>query len=315
MPIIKFNVSDVDQDDATKVYAPPPPPGMYKAKIRQCKLGYKKVNGKMDMDTARLEIVYETDDAEHGSKGGWVYEYIQLAEDAHEVVKKKYTAFLVATGNIKGGKATGQFDPEKQEGKQVYIRVRPGKNLEGAYKADPGGVWALNHPGISASSLGVDKTWAGHNDPDRDRGEYTPSDGPFDDDATAQVVEDTDVVEGEEEDGVELADLCAAADEGDEDAGEALQGWWEAEVGGDPDPGDYALWSEWYDALVEAGIVEPGEDEPEAEAEDEPAEPAEYSSMSIPELKAACAERGLKDTGTKSQLIARLEGADAEEPF
>ena len=49
----------------------------------------------------------------------------------------------------------------------------------------------------------------------------------------------------------------------------------------------------------------PEEEEPEEE------EPVDYESMTVPELRALLAERGLIVSGIKAELIARLEEDDA----
>jgi hypothetical protein len=60
--------------------------------------------------------------------------------------------------------------------------------------------------------------------------------------------------------------------------------------------------------VAEALGVEEEEEEEEDEDEEEP-----YDEWSTDELRAACAERGIKKTGTKKQLIARLEKDDEED--
>ena len=54
----------------------------------------------------------------------------------------------------------------------------------------------------------------------------------------------------------------------------------------------------------------PEEEEPEEE-EPEEEEPVDYESMTVPELRALLAERGLIVSGIKAELIARLEEDDA----
>jgi len=310
MVTLAFDVSDVNLDDAAKVFAPPPPPGMYKAKVRECKLGDKlDDNGKAVPGTQRLEIVYETDDEAH--KGGWVYEYIQTKRDAHEVVRRRLTAFLLATGNIKGGKASGNFDPAKQVGKQVIIRVRAGENLSGDYKAEPAGVWAANNPAITKEMLGVSAGEARKTA--KASAEYDPvKGGPFDTPEPTVAEANGDETTAEEGE-LDLRATAALADTGDEDAATMLQEWFEAEIQDEEyDPNNYALWVEWVEALVENDFIElPAAEEAEESESAEDARP--YSEWSNEELKAELANRGQKTTGTRTQLVKRLE--ETEEPF
>ena len=161
MPVIKFDVSDVDPDESTA--APePPPPGLYKAKIVGAVAGYKTgEDGKPDKSAPRIEVTYEViesaDEKNKNIKGGRVWDYVTF----YDTTKRRLDQFLQAIGVATKGKRSGSFDPEKTAvGKIVKIRVYGERGRED-YRPQIGGVWkweGSTGEGASDDGLGDDET-------------------------------------------------------------------------------------------------------------------------------------------------------------
>lgn len=111
MGVIKFDVTDVDPDEAKG--RPVPRPGVYRAKIKECT--HESPEGKDE----RLKIVVEISTGP--SKGYPMYEYINLESEG---TKWKLDQFLQALGLASDKKRTGQFDPAKLKGKALQVRVK-----------------------------------------------------------------------------------------------------------------------------------------------------------------------------------------------
>lgn len=289
MPVIKFDVSDQDPDEST-VAPEPPPPGLYKAKIIQATPGYKTGDdGKPDKNAPRIEVIYQclesADERNKDYKGaGRVWDYVTF----YDTTKRQLDQFLQAIGVATKSKRSGQFDPEKQVGKIVKLRVY-GRKGEENYRPQVGGVWKWDGaqddgssddgledstPAKAAKASKATKKAAPATEPDLETlgveadAEDTDAQETLTNLATEAGVDPDDyptwaelaavLAEGgggeeeapEEEEGPTLADLGEQADGDDTDAQAKLTELAEAN---DIDPNDYDTWAEVATLLEEAG--------------------------------------------------------------
>jgi hypothetical protein len=137
MAKIKWDVSSSDPEQATRNFEPPVP-GMYVAKVAECKLGYKKVDGVEDKKQPRLEVTYEIVSGVGGKKhaGAHVWDYLSYSEAA----AFRMDQFLQAVGVATKKKRKGTLDTEEITGLPVRLRVK-GDTFNDAYQAKVGGVF------------------------------------------------------------------------------------------------------------------------------------------------------------------------------
>lgn len=152
MAKIKFDVGDVDLDDAASIgNFEEPKPGVYRAKVKEMNPGFSKDStGKPDKDRPRIEVVFEVLDDRY--RGATLWSYLTFGEG---FPKRKMTQFLIAFGIVKkGSKTAGEFDTNKIVNKTCMVRVKAGKNQDGEYRAEVGAV--LPDTGESASDSSGD---------------------------------------------------------------------------------------------------------------------------------------------------------------
>lgn len=144
-------------------------------------------------------------------------------------------------------------------------------------------------------------------------------------DTVDEPPEENTMAKADEEEEMTLSDLIALADEGDEEAIEALTGPC-AEAGIDPD--EYATWAELEELLAEAlGLDGDAEEEEEPEEEPEPEEAEasdgwskdDFKGMTLKDVREVARAAGIEnwDTATRASLITMLvegtSGGDEEE--
>lgn len=284
MPKLKFDVSGSDAERAASGGFEMPKPGIYAAKLIECKLVDKKSNP----DEQQLMVRYEI--TETGPYKGYNYlrDYIQFGESS----EWKFDMFLQAIGVASKSKRTGELDTDALERKQPAVKVKikadsytPQGSTEPVQTVRVNGVFA---PGSKAASNGSSQAATKF--------------------SAEEPEEDEDIPESEDED-IEDEDIEALIELADAEDEEATARLYEigGEVGVDPD--EYDTWADWLEAYNLAVI-----DESEAEGDDG-AEIPDYSTWEIGQLQAECKTRGLPSKGTRSVLITRLEKHDAENPF
>lgn len=130
---IKYDLSDSDGSEAFKG-GESPKPGVYGAKVKECKLGYRKgSDGKPDKDAPRLEVTLEIQDKPY--KGSLLWDYLTFTKAS----QWKLDQFLQAVG-VAGekNKRKGELDPDKVVGKKIKIRVKADSNQAGEYRGKVG---------------------------------------------------------------------------------------------------------------------------------------------------------------------------------
>lgn len=319
---LKWDVSDVDPGQSAGSWEPAPI-GIHPAKIRE--IAIAQPEGK---DT-RLEIIAECTDGNYG----WLYEYINLESPA---TKWKLDQFLMAVGESSEKKRSGETKLAKIKGRECQVKVKheeyndtirakpevwlpaDGKssdvneeislemhgaaadsedeesidyltNLAGEYELDPNeyDTWAELAETLVEAGAEADEEEEEEPQAEDEETEDEEQDEDEDQDETEEEVENLDA----------LADL--ADDQEDAEAQDRL-----TELAGEYelDPDDYGTWQELADAIRESGY---GEDEEESS----------YSDWTLKDLKARCKELDLPTTGTKDELIERLEEYDQTDPF
>jgi hypothetical protein len=292
MSVLTYNTKEVDR---SKNFKPGDVPtvGLHTCKVIECVMETPK--GK----EPRLKVVYSVVEAGR-SKGYRLYDYIQT--DASNQ-KWKLDQFILA---IKGPEAaqSGKFDTNKAVGTIVTVRAKH-EDYNGL-RAKPNGVWFY----------------------DESDGEQfeDEEEEPFPDD---DVPDDQDAAEDEDEQ-FDLETTVASADEGDEDAVEAMTAW-AVDEGNDLDPDEYETWAEFVEAVEKSKAPKPTKaaskkaaappkaatttKKAAAPAKEEAEEAGEdYSEWGPEDLRAELESRGLKTQGPKSALILRLQSNDAD-PF
>lgn len=278
MGAIKFDVRSSDPAKAIAGGGEQAPVGMYVGKI------VSVVDEKPEGKDRRLHVIYEITHSADGGKKlssyAQLHDYITFAESQDW----KMDQFLQAIGAATSTKRTGSFDPDKQKGKKIKLRVK-GETYNEEYRAKPGGVWKAD----GGPSAGAE-------------------DEPDEDESDENSDENSDET---------WAEIGARIDEqGDEELPEDVAAMTEAaeELGVDPD--DFPTWEELGSALDSGDDTdEPSEEGDEDEGSDEDEEGGEdesYNDWSIADLKAELEARELSTSGAKSVLVARLEENDEE---
>ena len=278
-PAIKFDVSDLDPDESTA--APePPPPGLYKAKIVECKAGFKAgENGKPDKNAPRIEVTYQclesADNKNQDYKGGGrVWDYVTF----YETTKRRLDQFLQAVGAASKTKRAGQVDPEKCVGKIVKLRV-VGKKGEDDYRPNVSAVWKWDGGGGAEEDDGL--------------GDTTPAKKAGGAKKAAKVAKAVKKAAPKKVE-PDYDELGGEADNGDEDAVTKLTELAE-EAGVDPD--EYATWSEL------ASVLAGGDGQSEEEAP---------SGPTLEELGEA-ADGGDDEAGGRLTELAEANDIDPEQ--
>lgn len=134
MTTVKFDVRSSDPDKAISG-GEQPPPGLYKAKIKELKTGYAKGDdGEPDKTRPRLEVVYELVGKKNANFVN-LYDYLSFSEAA----QWRLDQFLQAVGVASKSKRTGTFKTEQYLGHPVRIRVK-GETYNNEYRARVGQV-------------------------------------------------------------------------------------------------------------------------------------------------------------------------------
>lgn len=288
MARIKFDVSGSDPDKAAGGSFEQPKPGVYKFKVHEIVLGYKKDdNGKPDKSQPRLEVTAECLDKRY--KGARLYDYIGFTES----VQWKMDQFLQAFGIADKKKRKGSFDTDTIVGEPCLIRVK-GETYNDEYRAKVG-AWL-----------------PARDDDDEDDADLEDDLEPEEEDEEEPEEEDEEPEEAADEDEepryYDLSELQGMTIDGLKQVAEDLEiedlpatklVKKMAQYIYDNQPGDP------FEATAEE---EEEEEEPEAEDDG-------YDELDLAELKAELKERGLKTVGVKAALIKRLREADAEGPF
>lgn len=206
MPKLKFDLSDQDPDESTKVVTRQSPrPGMYVCTILE-------INEKPSKSGAgpQLEVILEVSDADKGSNkqfiGSRLWWYVMLpGHNAFDSTAWKLDQLLQSLGIATKKKRKGYFDPDKFVGEEVLVNVRGGKSQDGKeYRGEVSGVLAYD-----------EDSWESGTDDEDDDEEYDEDDVEVveeDEDEVVEEDEDEDVDEDDDEDAED------AEDEDDEDA-------------------------------------------------------------------------------------------------
>lgn len=299
MAKVKFDVSSADPEKSVARQFEPPLPGNYKAKILECKPGFKQVDGEPDKNQPRLEIIYEITDKKVKPKeavGFRLYEYINFSE----AMAWKMDQFLQATGVSNKKKRKGTFDTDTLVGLPVILQVRgesqtvgEGDDKTTVYRARPGSVAAATEADLE----------------DEDEEDETEEE-----ETEAETEEETEEESEDEEEESEEED-----EEEEEPTGHTEESLSELELKelsaimtelghGDPKSvkGKAAKIAWILDAQSE------GDDETEEEDE-----ATDYSTWNLAALKKECDDRELEydDKAKKSTLIKMLEEDDSSAPF
>lgn len=293
MTIIKFDVSDSDPEKA-QASGKPPKPGIYKAKVKECKEGFAKgENGKPDKEKRRIEVIFTISEGKH--KGFPLYDYISFGEAS----KWKLDQFLQALGFADTKKRKGQFDTTKVIGMEVQLRVK-----NELYNGDDTAKIGAILPPVADDD--------DEDEIEDDEDEELEDDEEVEDDEDEDEDEDEDDDSEDEEDDEEDEDEDDSDDEDDEDEDEEEE---PAPVKGKKaKPAPAPAPAKKKAAPAPEPAKKKAKAKPEPEPEDDEDVP-DYDEWSLPDLKEECETRGLKAVGSKTQLITRLRKFDAEDPF
>lgn len=314
MPTVKFNVKGVEPPRGG---GEPIPKGVYACTIDSC-----VVNKPANKDE-RIEVVYKVKDGDQ--KGRQLWDYLNLESEA-PFAQSRVREFLEAVGVVTDKKEAGSFDPAKLVGNEVNVRVIHQADTRDDHKGEMqhrvGGVFSLDDE--EAEDLDepedeepeeidldeMDRTELKKHIKENELGIRVTQKMSDDDirEAIAEASEEPEESEAEEpeedeepdEDEVDLDELERPA------LKKLIK---EQELG-------IKVTQGMSDDDIRAKIVEALEEDSE---EPEEGETPNYESMDLDDLKNTCKERGLKTTGSKKILAARLtkddEAKDENDPF
>lgn len=277
MAKLKFDVAGVERGARKQ-----PTPGLYTGKIAKIESGQSKAGN--DMLTVHLKITNRRG-AQKEFKGTTVRTWVVTDNDA---TAWKLAEFLDAVGATNGGKKNkGAVDLDQLVGTEIQFKV-DGSTYNGEYSASVSTLMAL--PG----------------EDEGDEGDDDEADGPDleEDDEGEDEADDEDEGEEDEEDEEDEADVADYSDLGIRDLkAEAKERG--IKLPAKAKPKDIR-------ELLIADDAEGGEEDDEEEDDGD-----EYGEWDKDELAEEAEARGLKKSGTKAQLVARLVEDDesAEDPF
>lgn len=254
-------------------------PGMYIAKIATCEHKESKSTPGSMMLEITLEIVRDSKGKKVKEKLSRIWHYVPTDPEASWAFRLK--EFIKALGL----KPKGALDPDKIVGTEVQVQVKADKDLNDEYRAKVGRLLPLPEDEEEEDE-----------EEDEDE-EDTDADEEEDDSDEEDEDEDSDDEEDDDEessdyDEMSLTELRKEARSRGIKVGKAMDA------------------DDLIEALTESDAEEDDEDEDDEEEED-------YNEWSADDLKAELKERGLKATGSKKVMVARLEKDDEsdEDPF
>lgn len=312
MPKVKFNVKGVE---VRRGGGEPIPKGVYLCTIESCAV--TKPQGKDE----RIEAVYVIKDGDQ--KGRKLFDYVNLVSEA---AAWKVREFLEATGIVSDKKEAGEFDPAKLVGDEINVRVihQPDNRPEhaGEMQHRVGGIFSPDGEEAEDEDLEPEEP-----EGDEEGDEEIDLDE-MDRPELKKLIKERElgIVVKQSMSDDDIREAIAEALNDDEEPEEP-----EAEEPEEPEEDEIDLdeldrkelkklikdqgleikvFQSTSDDDLRAAIAEKlgGDD-------DAP----DYEAMDLDELKNTAKERGLKTTGTKKILVARLktddESRDENDPF